>query len=783
MAEIAPKEGPKGVLKERPTAEKPAECDLAGWYASQYMSSVGIADVEGGARFKQLTDPFPVPTAAEDAPFPICGRMRMRSFMALKMRYPLGPDGYTCVAMRASIDGASAHYAYLYWRRRPGAPPSEPDDLNLPEYICVSPTFDSRDGEYRRRFMRYDKFAATFEELVPDLAPFESAVIEMVADGTLELAYAVYPDSSRPDVENAMTNLRLATVAFAVAMSLDLWEVSRVMLMSHTNAMYVRLMSAIAENYPSLVDHEATRAADSKFFRFVKESDDAELLGLQCGQKIVPMYARETTQPFDLNLATWRELAVTRLAGDLALNFVSPAFALYNQWTYIEGADASLFENQAMGERFARGLTAGCAARTLREARRIAATAAPPGRRTAELVARIRDSLEYARSFIVMSPVAVMHTMEDVGVALRSVATTVRRAPNAWPTYANTFATLDNAAHFMFDIAYGAHCLHTKLAVAHTDLHGNNMTLHLWGLADSRKPGTQQYTPYYDDPVVAYVAGPRGSADTYVFPASGTSGCLIDNSRCILGPGFRPRLEAGRTPAYATHFYRDQVTRAVRVFHRYAPSYAENNDAKLRAAVISNFDAAFAVICAVDFIAAGRNVAAALTEAVESADPAQDVRAFPVAAEGIALARRLEAAALEVFMQGLHALVDGTPPPLSPGAAILPRVFADWLFHRWDARSPRRLQTAALVDAYNINNDLRFSESEYAKFPTWARLDKIEPHLGAYKMDDLIGRSVEPFLESLRPGARVELIAEQLRAELDGPDGSPASVSSSWGDD
>jgi len=295
------------------------------------------------------------------------------------------------------------------------------------------------------------------------------------------------------------------------------------------------------------------------------------------------------------------------------------------------------------------------------------------------------------------------------------------------------------------------------------------------------------YEPYYEDPVVAYVAGPRGEADTYVFPAAGDSGCIIDYSRCVLGPAFRPRLEEGRSAQYATNFYRDQVNRVMRALHRYAPAYVGRRAEALKAAVLANFDAVFPVLCAADFVAIGRSVRAALVDA--SVPDAGEVRPFRVAPEGLELAARLEREALDLFVTGLHDLAEasGARRPMSipafPGAALLGSVFGEWRFASWAAREPGRARAAALVDAWRYGNELRYSGADYAKWPPWARLDEIERHLGGLKISALFERGVEPFLEALQPGARVEVIAERLRAEQEELDGQPVSTASSWLDE
>ena len=162
--------------------------DITEWYADQYAKAVGIAHIEGGERFKRLTKNFPVASKLDnDTPFPSTGKQRMENFLSLKLRYPLGPSGYSCLAMSATIGRKTAHFAYAYWRR---GSESEP-----PEYICVSPTFDSRDGEYRRRFIRGPVFLDTYEKLASELTPFEEAVVAMLS-GPLELKSSAYPESA-----------------------------------------------------------------------------------------------------------------------------------------------------------------------------------------------------------------------------------------------------------------------------------------------------------------------------------------------------------------------------------------------------------------------------------------------------------------------------------------------------------------------------------------------------------------------------------------------------------
>ena len=779
--------------------------DLAEWFLAEYRAAVGLKGLEGGSRYQRWLKQFPSPDAAvQGHEYAISGSVRAQCFLDVKMVHPLGPDGYTCMVMEAAMGGgakagakasakASAkatHYAHAFWRRSAGEDP---------EYICVSPTFDSRDGEYRTPLVHYKPFREGCELLAAELSEYEAAVLKLVEDGTLVLNARVFPAERAEEVGKATEGSgsagRLPLVAFAVALARDLVRTKDGFLMAHTNTEYVDILGRIGELLPDLARHSDTRLDEWRLLT----RGTADFRAAMCGLKLVPLFELEATQPGDPRLAAWREQAVSSLVSDLALNFVSPSFAFYNQWTYVEGASASLFENAAMRARFERGMVVREAARSVREARRglrgrddrdtSVATDFAGDFRMKELDAQLYESVEYAQGFLLMSPVALMHTMEDVGWSLGSLALFVQRDPKpVSPAISEAFASLDSSAKNLFDYVYAAHCLHSRAGVVNTDLHSNNLTFHVWAAAfDDPEEGV--FVPHYESPVVAYVAGPRGEADTYVFPAAGTSGCLIDYSRAILGPEFR----AHGAPL-PDAFYRDQVNRVMRALNRYAPGFVGQNQARLKAAVLSNYAAVFPVLCAVDFIAIGRSVASALSapasalsapasaptaaSAAASTTTAAAKRPFRVDPAGVALAQRLEREAQELFIAGLQDLAGGVAePPAFPGGRLMESLFDPWRFPRWAAGHAK---TSRLVDAYNYNNPLKYSGSDYSRYPPWARLDEIERHLGPHRLTDLFEQGTGAFMQALRPSSRAAAIAERLRAEHEALDGKPVATASSW---
>lgn len=759
---------------------KPA-ADLGEWFAEQYLASVGNINLEGGHRYKKMMASFPVQNSAGE--YVLSSRYRaMAKFLAMKTRFPINQDGYTCMAMTATVGEYTTIYAYAYWRTG--------QENNDPEYICASPTYESQDGEFRNGFTDAKAFLDICEKNADVTERYESAILNMTKKSVLALESTVFPDTATDLVSKSADSLRLPILAFVSSLMIGVRNLRQSSAELHVSKQYTGVLQIIIKDQPQLLD-ETNVDNENKLIFIMETTADSDELNVVCGQKLVPMHTRETMQTFDYNLAVWRELAITRLVSDFVINFISPGFAMYNQWSYIDGIDETLFENGTMRERFTRAQVAGSGTELLRDARRALTDAS--GYRIEELSAHVYESIEYAQSFLLMAPVAMLHVMEHVGVPMMSLPLIARNNMNTPLSVVKAFETSDAAAHTLFDLVYAAHCLHTKLGVAHTDLHGNNMTLHAWEFYGNVTANDIKIdSTYYDDPIVAYVTGPRGEADTYIFPATGSNACIIDYSRSIVGPAFRDRLTEGKSSQYATNFYRDQVNRVMRALHRYAPKIVENNQDVLKSATLANFDAVFPVLCAVDFIAIGSSVGAMIAK--EAANPssrsaaklADDSRAFTIAPEAAGMAQRLEDIGRELFILGLHDLVEtrgGASPASFPGNAVIARMFSEWCFPRWASREAARVNTAQLVDVYNYNNELRWNSANYKKWPPWARFDVIERHLGEYKMTDLFVLGVEPFLDALRTGARVEVIAERVRAAQEKLDGGPVSTASSWIDE
>jgi hypothetical protein len=758
------------------------------WVYETYRDQLRLPEAEGSRQYHDFIESMDIAT------FPLSGAVRVQSFHIIKFGYPMRRAGYLTAAFAARVSARGSasrqretYYAYAYWPRDKGAGP--------PEYICLSPTFESRDGEYRHRFIWYKQFDEGYEANAPLLSPLEECLLGAIGEDELAIDVFFFPgDEGLPRGARAAAAAhveasRLGLKALAATLAVDALRARGGTLQNHAYPAYAAVMRALYERCLPAVEaispavrHELSVFATGKAGRPGRA---------QCGQKLVPLTVREALQVNDINFAPWREAWVGRRATDLVVNGAAPMFPIFNNWTYLDGIDRSLFEGRAMHARYDRSLQAEGVAESLRGARALARRTAGSDYRMGQLDAHVYDALAYAQEFVLLTGLAMCSTSEFVGSTVRSLPEIVRHSAQVSPAFLRMYADPAMQARYLFDLCYGAHALHTRVGAVHADLHLNNMTVH--ELSSQYKgacgPEGLSFAARYRNPAIAYITGGRGEADTYVFPHDGWFACLIDFSRAILGPAARPAIAAESGEAFAAGFYRSQVGRALRVLHFYVPSYVEAHQEKIKGLLLADFDALFRVMTAVDFLAIGRNYGALLREVAAAGRGPGDQRALEVAPEGIATAARIERLALEHLVVHLTDLVEGGSGRRAAiphaGDVVIPGAFDAFRYSAWAASAdvagaprPFALADATLVDVYNGAAPLEYSGTDYSRFPPWARFDVLERHLGGIKLAQVTAdRGERPFLRSLDLDGYLAVLQEQVRRTADD---APAAATSSW---
>ena len=722
------------------------------WVFGTFEAQLGLEKVPGSRKYKN----FLAGCSWEKGNF-MSAPSRAQAFHVIKFGYPLHAEGYISGRFSVRLDGgAETTYGYVYWpRTEEGAP-----EKLVPEYICLSPTYRSRDGEYRHRVAWFKNFEDEYEWGGSLLSSVEEGLLALVGEGRAVLGLEVYPGNAEKvgQLEDFVEGRRLLLRALAYALVLDGGPSAGGVLATHTVASYVEAFKGLQA---AGVGEGAALFDDDLFDNVV-----------QCGQKTVPLTLQETLRAGreDPNYAPWREIYIARKATDIVINGQAPGFSIYGNWTIIAGTDASFYENPAMVARHRRSEAAQNVTRSLREARE-KEEERDSDYRVEQLDARIYQSLLYAQDFITLSGATLVSFCEHVGPTVGSLAGFIRKSREPPSLQMLRFySSARMQERYLFDLCYAAHALHTKAGAVHGDLHLNNMTFYD---RDGQKRPTGR------GEAVAYVVG--GEESTYVFPHEGAHACLIDFSRAILGPGGRPGLAAKHGKAFAEKFYRLQISRTMRVLHRHIPGYTEDNQEALKGLLLSRPAEMFGALTALDFYSIGRNLAAHFKAAAEP--PRQDgERRIEVAPEGAALAGRLAKNARAVLMRRLSLLVEGgrgerTPDAGPAGPGVLARVFGATSGYPAWAESAEA-ESAKLVDVYSLAAPSRYTSEDYEGYPPWARFDKLERHLGGLPIAAVTAdRGRRPFLRSRDLRGYLAVMEEEARAQAWDP---PGAETSSW---
>jgi hypothetical protein len=730
------------------------------WFASEYHNSREIDKLEGSKEYHKFLSTFKETKSTLD------GSTRMKAFVRLRYTYPLSNEGYVVSTYKLNTKNASVIIALSYLS----------SESNQIEYVCISPTYDSRDGEYRRHFMTYDLFQKSYEELLSQLSKIEEKILELISKNEISIDVDFYPKDLSAKAQQTLEKERLTIRLLASTIHLYAESPPQI----HTITSFIAAMKDLGEEIAifSLNPEERGKSyfgigAKMKFFP-------------EGGQKMIPMTLKAVMEMEDINYAEWRELLIGQIASNLVISGVSQNFPLMNQWMLIEGSDIGLFENKTMHEKFYRSDTTEKSVESLRTARKIIKPEIGSSAAAVSFDAHIHESVEIAQGYLLMSEITLCSTMEHTHTTLGNFPNAYSRSYAVAIYHENFVTNLDHFKKVVFDVLYGAHCLHTKAHVVHSDLHTNNITLH--HLARIRKE---------DNAIEAYVCGEEGEINTYVLPHPGITGCLIDFSRSIVGPGMVDQLTEDYGEDFTRNFYRDQITRILRTFHRYAPTFTEKNQESIKAALLINFEDAFRIMSYVDFISIGASFAHVASQKIDKNTPGigEVKRNFDMDPRCAEFGKLIEKRAREHFVSHLHDLVANITKTggktkvvetLSSPFARKPsrikfagHVMFDILFPEFKWKSGIK---GTLCDIHNINVPMRYDGRDYDKFPPWARIDVIEKHLGGVKITEIMKKGIKPFLDSLIPTPTADIISETVRAEqekLDAELGS-AVATSSW---
>lgn len=721
-------------------------------------------------KYKEILESFPS-SVSTCISLSSCIR-RCNLFNQLKFGYPIGNDGYSCVLFCADMvpekrkASVESYYAIGLWENtRLG----EDEKTIDPDYLIISPTFTSRDGEYRHRMIHFTAFKKALDLAQEEFKKIEDLLVPLLEED-LELKTIAYPENSIKPYD------RLRLEIFCACIILDGMACASGTIQNHTNTKYIIILKRIMELLPDLSPEKIfpNLAEHNKINKLLTLS--TELRSIQCGIKFTPLYIREIITQRNINMSIWREILCMDMIGDLVVNFISPSFPLFNNWTMMQMGNIApeFFENEFMHERFIRSTAMLKTMKKIREARgTIREEEYVENYYTNELDASLYESLEYGSSHLIMSDCIMIQCMEHTGRTFASWPLFCRRQKTLSPYIIDVFEKKDFVMKIYFELLYGMHCLHSLFGIIHCDLHLNNATIYTIAYKGNDEKNCNTFS--------MFIMG-DSQEQCYLFPSNGMETIIIDYSRALFGPKMAEHLKKrwNYTENELEIFYRDQGHKITKTIGRFFPTILRDHQAELKTAALLHYDKLFPVLCYIDYISIGSALSKLPEVGAETPkDEKYDVRDFTYCPELIEFGKKLADRCFDIVTGALLemciAIKNSTEIKTTPlPGTMLPKLFAEYKFNA--ARMPN---DAVVTDIYKYG-DVVYEACDYEKMPPWSNIDKVSKVLGDLKLSDVYLREPYHYFDALKQPSMFERISAQLARETLEEDGPAKYTKSSW---
>jgi len=365
------------------------------------------------------------------------------------------------------------------------------------KYICVGPSLESYDGEYRYRFNRPDIIMAAFEK--KDLHDLWVDLHRYMKQKILNENLTIYTDYFYPRIaieekynkslETDIESQNYKDNLLVLSWFMELIHLYQNIQENHINKKFNDIMFSNVnadiefmrkmilkynENTIALFAHSVTHMA-------VTRISQTPVLG----QKIIPLNLADVQSPLNINGGAWNEIYINEVINTLIVNIISQSFPIYADWFYIKNTSKTLFDNTKIYERMKYSETARWISKKLTEAQRqtyyIGYETDPDGTKRfatpsfEDLCHHINNNIDLTKSMS-MSNVALCVIGEYVGRTIADVPYLMGKSPRYAKVFQNVFR-MPYFSKYMFEIIYALYCMNSKCGIIHGDLHLNNATL------------------------------------------------------------------------------------------------------------------------------------------------------------------------------------------------------------------------------------------------------------------------------------------------------------------
>lgn len=658
------------------------------------------------------------------------------------------------------------------------------------QYICLGPTFQSADGEYRRSFMTYKQFRYIMSQYPELVTTVSDQIIKWMDQKKMSISIeSFFPRFMQsklnyPKIQKDFME-KLDTDRITIDIYVAVWIIEFKRHIDKTQENHLvpgyneALFSSDDEKFYSQKIQNLPGVSDLTFtsrMQQVMPYPGKKYYPAACGQKLIPLRIKDVEECENIKHAPWREMYISSLVGDLVINGVSPSFPIFVDWFFISTNSPNIWDNKVSHQKLDHSMVATDIIHKLEAARKSTYEFGEKGDeyyvtyQMQGMSEAIEVPIDYAEKELILAPVTLCSLVEHVGRTFADVIPLMDKP--GYKEIGPIFKDVRVFAKYLFEYIYAIYNMNKHLHLIHTDLHLNNITFYSVRPYYRNRYDPIDVTPLIPNAHILYDLGDENAGeatagdDVYVFPHYGRYAMIIDFSRGILG---REQLKKDFPEHTVDQIISNQRKRLFRTISRELPDFAKSHANELEALLLQNFDLAFKLYTALDTYKLTRGMLNYTSQSMFKIGLSPEVTKLLQHVHDMAL----HVLTIDVQKAFRREIVEYDLPNLR----ILRECFSAFTLDKFDQKAARRDDPNTrvnIIDVYQTRNPLKYDIRKYNNFPPVVSFDYIVDHNIPLDLSGL--KNVQKHIKYLKtnPIKKVYELAAEVRAERPIRRGTPS---------
>jgi len=640
------------------------------------------------------------------------------------------------------------------------------------EYICLGPTYQSADGEYRSRFITFKQFKDVMHEFEKLVEPVTNEIVKWIGKKSM----GIQMESFFPNYIKKRKNFDKTQQTFMEKLDTDRLVIeiyAAVWLLQYKsfddNTLPNHLVPGYKEAMFASQDQKFYHEKIKPILKTQKGSFNARMEHIApysgkafnpaiCGQKFIPLRVKDVEDCENIKHAPWREMYISSLVGDMVINGICAGFPIFVDWFFIQTNSPDIWDNKVSHLKLDHSMVVTDIVRKLEDARKGTYTYGEKGDvvyatyQMEGMSEAIEVPMNYAEKEIILAPVTLCSLVEHVGRTFADMPKMIEH--NAYhKETGDLFSDYKIFSKYLFEYIYAIYCMNIKFQLIHTDLHLNNISMNSVRFMYKDIFDKDDKEPIIKNAHVIYDIG-NEETEAYVFPHYGRYATIIDFSRGIVG---REQLMKDFPEHKVDQIIANQRKRLLRTVSREIPDFFKSHAEDFEALILQNFDLAFKMLTVLDTYKLTKGMLGLIAHNPK-------LRTNP---DIVTLLEKIQGMTLQTLTTDMQKAFRREMTDCAyPNLKILRECFGDFELAKFDQKAARRDDPEVvinIIDVFQARNPLTYNIRSYDKFPPNVKLDYAEKNNIPIEKSGLQKLHKHQKYLATNPEKKVQELAQEMR--------------------